>query len=198
LSRRRRARLAVAQRPSPGFGIIDPTGPNARRRGTNVAGFWDRLRRKKRRPPPATPAQQLKSALEELSFGHERARKRMKGKRHHTDDYREVVIKGDQSAHMSDDLASLTADSYLRRGVLQDEEKRVHLRPGKKASEAEIQQEATQASDEIMGEYSRLGETPDEHYYKATERFETGEVDRTYAIKKKRPQAPPPKKPKGK
>lgn len=163
-----------------------------------MAGFWDRLLRRKKRPPPATPAQQLKSALEELSYGHERARKRMKGKRRHTDDYREVVIKGDQSVHMSDALASLTADSYLRRGVLEDEEKGVHLRPGKKASEAEVQQEATQASDEIMGEYNRLGETPDEHYYKATERLDAGEIDRTYKIERKRPQAPPPKKPKGK
>jgi hypothetical protein len=178
--------------------MIDPAGPNARKRGTNVAGFWDRLLRRKKRPSPATPAQQLKSALEELSYGHERARKRMKGKQRHTDDYRELVIKGDQAVHMTDALASLTADSYLRRGVLQDEEKRVHLRPKEKASEAEIQQEATQASDEIMGEYNRLGETPDEHYYKAIERFEAGEVDRTYEIEKKQPQAPPPRKPKGK
>lgn len=163
-----------------------------------MAGFWDRLLRRKKRLAPLTPAQQLKSALEELSYGHERARKQAKGKQRHIDDYREVVIKGDQSEHMTEALASLTADSYLRRGSLQEEEERASLRPGKEASPEEIQQQATQASDQIMGEYNRLGETPDEHYYKATERFETGEIDRTYEIEAKRPGERARKKPRGK
>jgi hypothetical protein len=193
----------VAQASSGTFGIIDLVGPASPGEATaseelRMAGFWDWLRRRKKRPQPVTPAQQLKSALEELSYGHERARKQAKGKQRHIDDYRELVIKGDQSEHMTDALASLTADSYLRRGVLEEEEKRVRLRPEEKASAEEIQQEATQASDEIMGEYNRLGETPDEHYYKATERFETGEIDRTYEVEKKRPQALPPKRRKGK
>lgn len=162
-----------------------------------MAGFWDRLLRRRKRPAPETPAQQLKSALEELRYGHEHTRKRAKGKQRHIDDYREVVIKGDQSEHMTDALASLTADGYLRRGVLQEEDNRVNLRPGREVSADEIQQEATQASDEIMGEFNRLGETPDEHYYKATERFETGEIDRTYEIETKRPKGAAPRKPKG-
>jgi hypothetical protein len=147
-----------------------------------MAGFWGRLLGKKKRPEPVTPAEQMKYALEELRYGQERRRKKAKAKTRHTDDYRELVIKGDQSKHLPDALASLTAESFVRRSALEEDKERINLRAAKRASDEEVRQEAENASGEMIEELTKLGETPDEHYYSASERLEVGEIDRTYEI----------------
>ena len=150
---------------------------------------WWRRRRRRRRAGdagrPRSPAEELRAALEELRERKERRRRTRRGKRRHVDDYRELVIEGDRRGALSDALLNLTAESHRNRRLLLAEEKRRTELPAAQQSGTrpeDAQAQARRAADELREDMRRRGVRERTHYYSASERSETGEVDRTYHV----------------
>ena len=126
---------------------------------------------------PRSAGQELRAALEELTAAPGKDAK----KRRHVDDYQEFSVDGSDENPLSQALAELTQDAYQRRErLLPDEPKTMSLREDRDAKTPQ------RLADTVMGEMDRdmrdLGISPSTHYYAASERRETGEVDRTYDV----------------
>lgn len=141
-------------------------------------GLWERLVRRRNPPKPANDAEAVRLAVEELGRRHARNRKRGRGKAPYVEADRQVVIDGKQSADISSELLSLTADTFLNQKLYGHDEKRAedvtHAEGGAQA--------ATLASADALADMKRKGITPQEHYYRAAERQQTGEIQETFLI----------------
>jgi len=151
--------------------------------------FWRRRRRRKRKASflgrPRSPAEEMKGALEELRDRRERSRRRTRGRRRHIDDYRELVIEGDERGTLSEALLKLTAESHRNRHLLLAEETRRSELPSESQSgtgPGDAQAQAERAVEELREDLRKRGAPERTHYYRASERRETGEVDRTYVV----------------
>jgi hypothetical protein len=146
-----------------------------------------RKKQKDRPRPAATPAQELKSAFQQLRDERDRRmRKGKKGKQRHIDDYRELVLDGTKPGEFSQALLEVTARSYAdRKRLLADEPERTELkqkRPGPAPSPKQLQAEAEREARKLKKAMAKKGVREREHYYRAGERLEVGEVDRTYDV----------------
>ncbi len=140
-----------------------------------------RIDRAKQRPP-VPRGDELRDAISELGFAPVK-RKRDRGKRHHVDDYREVVLNGGAEAGLADALLELTQETHANRSRLLPEERAaVHLPQGKTGGRKAAEQEAQQAARDLRDEMNELGVRKRTHYYTALERLQTGEIDRTYDV----------------
>ncbi len=144
---------------------------------------------RKREPDPRSPTDLLRDALTEISEGKEEVDRRYRSKQRHVDDYRELVIKRSERENLSDALMKLTQETHSnRQRLLPEEEPSVKLSGGIKGQggRKEAQQTAAEAAKEYREDLRKHGIRERTHYYPATERQQTGEVDRTYDV-------PPPK-----
>ena len=109
-----------------------------------------------------------------------------KGKQRHIDDYREVVLDGTKPGEFSQALLEVTASSYAdRKRLLADEPKRTELKrkgSGPAPSAKQVQAEAQREARKLKKAMAKKGVPEREHYYRAGERLEVGEVDRTYDV----------------
>jgi hypothetical protein len=148
-----------------------------------------RRKPRERRPPPAktgasagdSAADQLRAALHELSQKPTDRRFR-RGRQRRVDDYRELVLRGEQTP-LSEALLELTQETYRNRHrLLEEEPQKLALceHPGEVAETA--QHLAQEAVHEFREDMRRHGIPGRSHYYSARERRETGEIDRTYTI----------------
>jgi hypothetical protein len=128
----------------------------------------------------------LRDALSEIGDGKQEMDRRYRSKQKHVDDYEEVVIDPSEREPLSDALMKLTGETHSNRHRLLPEERpSVKLpsdtRKGKGGRE-EAQQTADEAAKEFRDELRKHGIPERTHYYPATERQQTGEVDRTYRV----------------
>ena len=156
--------------------------------------LFGRWRRPQERRREATPQELLQDALAQLHERQQVAKKhKVKGRRHHTDEYRELVVDGAKNINMPEALLDLTRDALANRERSAEEGQRTQLpsRRGPITDEAS-RLEAERAAKEMGDEMKRHGMTPGAHYYTTSERVQTGEIDRTYLVedKKKRPGRP--------
>jgi hypothetical protein len=138
---------------------------------------------------PASAADQLRAALHELSQTPTDRRFR-RGQQRHVDDYRELVLRGEQTP-LSEALLELTQETHRNRHrLLEEEPQKLALckQPGKAAETA--QHLAQEAVHEFREDMRRHGIPERSHYYSARERRETGEIDRTYTIDPQHPIPP--------
>jgi hypothetical protein len=120
-------------------------------------------------------------ALEALRQSHARKLKQSKRGRKHTDDSHDLVITPENSADPTSALLDLTAQSYADRKQYDAGEKvRVELASAGERSPEDTQSEAERASQAHVADMKKKGVKLREHYYSATERSQTGEIDRTY------------------
>jgi hypothetical protein len=147
-----------------------------------------RKKQKKDRPrPAATPAEELKSAFQQLRDQRDRrVRKGKTGKQRHIDDYRELVLDGTKPGEFSQALLEVTARSYAdRKRLLADEPKRTELKQkgsGPAPSAKQVQAEAEREARKLKKAMAKKGVPEREHYYPAADRFDAGEIDRTYDV----------------
>lgn len=135
-----------------------------------------------------SPADQLRAALGELADTPRDSRGKGRGKRRHVDDYREHLLNSSDDRPLSEALLDLTQETHRRRRrLLPDETPTVRLPEGRQAKDP--QGIANEATGEIEDDMKRHGIPGPTHYYSARERRETGEVDRTYEIGRKRSKA---------
>jgi len=141
-------------------------------------GLWDRLLRRRRPPKPTNDAEAVRLAVEELGRRHARNRKRGLARDPLVEADRQVVIDGKQSADISGELLSLTADTFLNQKLYGHDEKKAeditHAEGGAQA--------ATVASADALADMKKKGITPREHYYRTAERQQTGEIQETFLI----------------
>jgi len=122
-------------------------------------------------------ADELRAALTDLAI----TPSKDIGKRRHVDDYREFFVDKRDDSPLSEALSALTQDAYQRRArLLPEEVKTVSLREDRDASTP--QRLADKMTGEMKRDIKEAGLTPSTHYYSASERKETGEVDRTYEV----------------
>jgi len=155
-----------------------------------------RKQRKGRPQPGATPAEQLRAALQRLRDERDqRLRKGKKGKQRHIDDYRELSLDGTKPAELSQALLDVTARSYTdRKRLLADEPRRTELKrrgPGPAPSAKQVQAEAEREARRLRKQMTDKGIPEPDHYYTAGERLEVGEVDRTYEVDREGRRRPP-------
>lgn len=135
---------------------------------------------------PRSSRDLLRDALSEISEGKQEVDRRYGSKQRHVDDYREQVIDGADGRPVSDALMRLTEETHGKRDrLLPEQRQRVRL-SGEALSRDEAQQAAEEAAEEVREDFKKRGARERTHYYPATERQQTGEVDRTYRV-------PPPK-----
>ena len=137
---------------------------------------------------PPSPADEIRAAFSEFSEASRLQRPDRRAKRHHVDDYRELVLEEGAGANLSEALSDLTRQTHENRHRLLDEEPPSLSLPKGKPGEAPLdpQREGDIASREIKDDYDRLGVDPPTHYYSAKDRRETGEIDRTYRLDRPR------------
>jgi hypothetical protein len=131
---------------------------------------------------PRSSRDLLRDALSEISEGKQEVDRRYGSKQRHVDDYREQVIDGADDRPVSEALMRLTEETRGRRDrLLPEERQRVRL-SGEALSRDEAQQAAEEAAEEFRDDSKKRGARERTHYYPATERQQTGEVDRTYRV----------------
>ena len=150
------------------------------------AGRRGKPRKRQRREPTASPRNQLRRSLEELRDRQEVKKPQGRVERRHVDDYRELSLDGTDPGQLSGALLDLTQRSYTNRDRFESEEK-ARLRLPQVDAEEEVaaeklQREAERAVKQAREEMRKRGVKEREHYYSASERSQTGEVDRTYEI----------------
>ncbi|MBN1461741.1 MAG: hypothetical protein JXA57_19600 [Armatimonadetes bacterium] len=125
-------------------------------------------------------ADELRAALDDLAV----TPSKDLGKRRHVDDYREFFVDGGENNPLSQALSDLTQDAYDRRErLLPEQPKTVPLREDRDATTP--QRLADKMTGELKRDMKESGLAPSTHYYSASERKETGEVDRTYEVSPK-------------
>ena len=126
-----------------------------------------------------------------LAFNHRRRHPRRRGKRRkqrkqHIDSYHELHLNGVDPADLPGSLLEVTRQSFTdRHRLLADEAKRTKLDPLKGEGEAARRMAARnldRASQDIKEDSRKRGTKERTHYYSASERSQTGEVDRTYDV----------------
>ncbi len=141
---------------------------------------------RRRDPDSHSPADLLRDALTEISEGKEEVDRRYRSKQRHVDDYSELVIKRSKREPLSDALMKLTQETHNnRQRLLAEERPSVKLSGGVRKGEGgrkEAQRTAAEAAKEFRDELRKHGGRERTHYYPATERQQTGEVDRTYRV----------------
>lgn len=146
----------------------------ARRRGRGASTKGDHDAGEDR---PRSAADELRAALDELTAAPSKDRR----KRRHVDEYREFSVDKHDDSPLSQALFELTQDAYQRRArLLPEEPDTVPLLEDRDATTP--QHLADTVTDEMNRDMKQLGLTPSTHYYSASERKETGEVDRTYEV----------------
>ena len=129
----------------------------------------------------ASAAEQLREALGELREREDRSKRRRRRKRRHIDDYRELLLDGARPGELSQALLELTAESQRARGrLLSEGGRRVELPTAE--GEDDVRKRAGRAVGELRAEMKKRGRAARTHHYSATERRETGEIDRTYEV----------------
>lgn len=163
-------------------------------------GWRALLRRFFRRQPrkdsgdPASPAEVLRDAVQDVKARQETVRRRRPGRQHHIDDYRELQIDGTKPEHFSSALMDLTAGSYANRQRLDSDGKPRTELPAEGAEQVDperLKERIKKDADEVREGMKRRGARERKHYYSASERGEVGEIDRTYRIGKDRKDRPP-------
>jgi len=157
---------------------------------------------KRRRPkgkqaeePALSPAQQLREALEELRDRQQRRKRRRGGKRRHIDDYRELVLDESVPGKMTEALIDLTQAAHRdRRRLVGDEKRRIELprELGEGKGTDDPQQRAARAAQALREAMRKKGVAERTHYYPASARSQTGEIDRTYSLDTRRRRRRPP------
>jgi uncharacterized protein HemY len=133
---------------------------------------------------PQSAADQLRAALNELSEP-PRDRRLRRHKQHHIDDYRETVLDSSDSTPLSQALLELTEQTHGNRHRLLPEEAPTVKLSGAGAEDREsAQRRAEKAAQDLRENMKKGGVRERTHYYSATERRETGEIDRTYQIRR--------------
>jgi hypothetical protein len=131
---------------------------------------------------PRSSRDLLRDALSEISEGKQEVDRRYGSKQRHVDDYREQVIERSEREDVSDALMRLTEETHGKRDrLLPEQRQRVRL-SGEALSRDEAQDAAEEAAQEFRDELKKRGGRERTHYYPATERQQTGEVDRTYRV----------------
>ncbi len=134
---------------------------------------------------------QWQQMLEQLQNQHEKHERTAKGKKHlrerrHVDDFREFRLDGTKTEGFSEALLDLTADSYAKRDPLMGERRHVvDGHPGASKgfdSDEDARNAAQRAAAKQRRVMRQKGLRDEEHYYRAGERQETGEIDRTYQV----------------
>lgn len=164
-------------------------------------------KRKKRRgegqAPFCAPAewQDMLEELQERHQKHERLAKRKKHlrRRRHIDDFRELRLDGTKPEGFSEALLDLTADAYARRDPLSEGQRHVVKGHPGAAKGFDSDDDARKVADREAAKQRRVmrqkGVRDDGHYYRPSERRDTGEVDRTYEVDggkgRKRPEGQP-------
>lgn len=155
--------------------------------------LWERKRKKQQSQGGArfrAPAewQEMLKELDEQHGKHQRLAKRKKHLRRqrHIDDFRELRLDGTKPEGFSEALLDLTADAYARRDPLSEGQRYLlkgHPGAGKGFDSDE---DARKAADRAAAKHRRVmrqkGIRDDGHYYRPSERGDTGEVDRTYQV----------------
>lgn len=171
-----------------------PEKKRAKRAPRKPAPHQPVVRKLGARQPPPSAAQELKGALERL---HERqaerkrkGKKKWKPKQRHIDDYWELCLDRTRTDGFADALLDVTASSYVaRKRLLADEAPRVELPDrarGAPSTPEQAQQEAARAAEQVKRRRDKKGAPAQEHYYPARERSETGEIDRTYQVDRRK------------
>lgn len=123
-----------------------------------------------------------------LALNHRRRHPRRRGKlrKQHIDSYHELQLDGADPADLPRSLLEVTNQSFAdRRRLLADEATRTKLSPLKGEGEAARRMAAhdlDRASQHMKEDMRRRGAKERAHYYSASERSQTGEVDRTYDV----------------
>ena len=123
-----------------------------------------------------------------LILNHRRRHPRRRGKRRkqHIDSYHELQLDGADPADLPGSLLEVTGQSFAdRHRLLPDEATRTKLSPLKGEGEAARRMAAhdlDRASQHVKEDMRKRGTKERTHYYSASERSQTGEVDRTYDV----------------
>ena len=132
-------------------------------------------------PAGESAADQLRAALHELSETPQDKRF-SRGKQRHVDDYRELVLRKEQPP-LSQSLLELTQETHRNRHrLLEEEPEKLALPEEPKEAGQTAQRRAQAAVRQLREDMRRHGIPERTHYYRARERAETGEIDRTYTI----------------
>ncbi len=144
--------------------------------------WWDWLWRRKKPEGPVSDTEAVQRALQELGRRHEVRTKKGQVRKHHTDEFRELKADSDP-ARFGEDLLHLTSDTHQHRRLYgYEEEERVNL-SGAKGDATQSGADANRAAEEAKADFEQKGVKMDEHYYRVSERAQTGEVTETYDIK---------------
>ncbi len=138
------------------------------------------------------PADELRAALNDLHSDRQKKRKH-RGKQHHVDDYRELVLDSSSTTGFSEALTQLVKESRQNRARLLPEEKPIVSLTSTPdaATRQQAARQAQSAARDLKQVMTKRGIKERTHYYSATERRETGEIDRTYQIRRPgRPRRP--------
>lgn len=125
-----------------------------------------------------------------LILNHRRRHPRRRGKprkrKQHIDSYHELQLDGSDPADLPGSLLEVTGQSFAdRHRLLPDEATRTKLSPLKGEGEAARRMAAhdlDRASQHVKEDMRKRGTKERTHYYSASERSQTGEVDRTYDV----------------
>jgi len=155
--------------------------------------LWSRKDKGRRRDAQGrfqAPAE-WQQMLEQLQAQREKRERMDKRNKHlprqrHIDDFRELRLDGTKAEGLSEALLDLTADSYAKRDPLTGEHRYVleghsGVRRGF-GSDEDARKAAERAAAKQRQMMRQKGLRDDEHYYRASERRETGEIDRTYQV----------------
>ncbi len=129
---------------------------------------------------------ELRAAFNDFQSQHERKQRKRRGKQHHVDDYRELVLDSSSTTGLSEALSQLVTETRQNRARLLPEEKPIISLAGgtNTSNRKEAAREAESASKDLKVQMAKRGIEERTHYYSASERRETGEIDRTYEIKR--------------
>lgn len=154
--------------------------------------FWWRRRRRERPRAEPSPQELLRSAVAELGIREQDPKRIRSRKKHHIDDFRELVLDGAEKVRLSEALIEVAQDSQANRNLQPDEQERTALPSRSSATDEESKREAERAAREMEEQMGEEWVRSQQHYYMPNERAQTGEVDRTYVIEK---DEPPEKRP---
>jgi hypothetical protein len=141
------------------------------------------------------PADELRAALNDLHSDRQKKQRKHRGKQRHVDDYRELVLDSASTTGFSEALTQLVKESRQNRARLLPEEKPIVSLASTPdaATRQQAARQAQSAAGDLKQVMAKRGIKERTHYYSATERRETGEIDRTYQIRRPgRPRRPDP------
>lgn len=130
----------------------------------------------------SSPADLLRDALSEISEGKQAVDRRYPSKQRHVDEYRELLIRRAEAGEASEALMRLTEEAHRNRERLSPEQRRRVDIPETALDGGGAQQAAQEAAQQFRDRLRKRGGRERTHYYPATERQQTGEIDRTYRV----------------